>query len=535
MPSWVILILLLLPIAAALSIFALERLRPNFGLAWLIAFLAAVGNWGLLMALGWLNPAPYELADWLPFQVGLDDRLLLQVDAVSWPLAFGLAALLLAVILTAPVRLSKRSIPLAWASNLFITSMGLIGVLSGNLITLLLVWTLIDIVELIVMLRTVNEPRLNRQVVFAFAGRMSGTIVALAALVVNQDVVSTAAPSAFPQANVLLLLAAGLRLGVLPLNLPYLQEIPMRRGVGTLLRMVSAATSVVLLARLTPIEVTAGWGGLLLFGSAVASLYAAAKWASAADELDGRPYWIISSAGLALISVINGNPFNSLAWSMMMILSGGVLFLYSARAKFSIALPLLAAAALSGLPFTPAAFGWPGILDESFTIFDIVPVLTVALLMVGIVRHALTPGDLLKDMQGWIRVAYLLGLFLLVGSAWLVVLLLPGKAFIIGPWPVSVAALLVAIVLVLLGLRWQTFGQWQPRLAWLAGLIRPVAKWLDSIFRLHWLYALFNNFLLVVRRIVNVFSLILEGEGGVLWTLVLLALLLTLLLPKGGR
>ena len=44
MPSWVVLILLVLPIAAALAIFALERLRPNFGLAWLIALLAALGN-----------------------------------------------------------------------------------------------------------------------------------------------------------------------------------------------------------------------------------------------------------------------------------------------------------------------------------------------------------------------------------------------------------------------------------------------------------------------------------------------------------
>ena len=535
MPSWVVLILLVLPIAAALAIFALERLHPNFGLAWLIAMLAALGGWGLLLALGLRNPAPLQRADWLPFQVNLDDRLLLQVDPISWPLAFSLAALLLAVILTAPVRLGQKSIPAAWASNLFITSMGLMGVLSGNLITLLLVWSLIDVVELIIMLRTVQEPRLNRQAVLAFAARVSGTIVALAALVVDQDPVISGIPNAFPQANVLLLMAAGLRLGVLPLNLPYQQEIRMRRGVGTLLRMVSAATSLVLLARLTPIEVTAGGGALLLVASAIAAWYAAAMWASAANELAGRPYWIISLAGMALISVINGNPLNSLAWSTLMILCGGLLFLYSGRAKFSIVLPILAAVALSGLPFTPAAFGWPGVVDESFTIFDLALVLIPALLMVGMIRHAMTPGDALRDMQGWIRVAYPMGLFLLGASAWLIVLLGTGQSLIVGPWAVSLASSLVAVGMLFAIYRWRSTASENRRFGWLQSIVRVVGKWLTSFFNLRWLYALLNDFMRSIRRLVEGLSEILEGEGGVLWVLVLLALLLTLLLPEGLR
>lgn len=535
MPSWVILILVLLPIVAALAIFALERLRPNFGLAWLVAMLAATANWGLLLAMGLRNPPALILADWLPFLVRLDDRLLLQVDGISWPLAFSLATLLLAVILTAPVRLAQKSIPAAWASNLFITSMGLVGVLSGNLIALLLVWSLIDIVELIVMLRTVHEPALNRQVLISFAVRVSGTIFALAALIAGQETGATAAPDAFPQANVLLLIASGLRLGVLPLNLPYQQEVRMRRGVGTLLRMVSAATSLVLLARLMPIEVTAGWGGLLLFGTAVATLYAAGMWASASNELTGRPYWIIATAGLAITSVINGNPLNSLAWSTIMILSGGVLFLYSAREKFTVVLPILAALAVSGLPFTPTAFGWPGVLDDSFTIFDLVMILIVALLMLGLVRHALAPGDTLKDMQGWIRVAYPLGLFLLVATGWLIVLFGSNGAFIVGPWPVSLATFLVATGLGFLLRRGQRLAQLEQRFAWLDSVLRGVGRWLASFFSFRWLYSLLQNFLGALRRVVEGLSMVLEGEGGVLWAMVLLALLLTLLIPGVGR
>lgn len=535
MPSWSILVVILLPIAAALAIVALERLRPNFGLAWLIATLASIGDWALLLVLRLRAPAPLQVADWLPFLVNLDDRLLLQVDAITWPLAFSMATLLLAVTLTAPVRLNQQSFPSIWASNLFVTGMGLMGVLAGNLISLLLVWSLIDLVELVVMLRTAHEPRLNRQVVAAFAVRVSGTIIALSALVLEQGSGSTGQFGIIPAANILLLVAAGLRLGVLPLNLPYQQEVQMRRGVGTLIRMVSAATSLVLLARLSATELPAGWTSLLLFCTAVATLYAAGMWAGAPDPLNGRPYWVVAIAGLAISCVIGRNPLSSLTWSTAMILSGGVLSLYSARARYSIILPVLAALAFSGLPFTPTAYGWTGLLGASFTFFDLVMILAVALLILGLIRHALTPGDSLQEMQGWIRVAYPLGLILLVASGWLISLFGPEEFLAVGRWPASVAATLLAGLMVAIVTHRQRLIRPERRPAWPETILHKVAGWLASFFNFRWLYALLAELAVLLRRLVEGFSLILEGEGGVLWALVLLALLLTLINPGIGR
>ncbi len=535
MPSWVILVPLLLPVAAALVIFVLERFRPNFGLAWLIAMLTAVIDWSLLLVMQLRTPAPLQVADWLPIAVKMDDRLLFQVDGVSWPLAFSLAALLMAVILTAPVRLGQKSYPIAWASNLFILGMGLMGVLSGNLLTLLLVWTLIDLVELVVMLRTVHEARLNTQVMIAFMVRVSGTIVALSAFIVGVNRNPGAEVSAFPQASVLLLVAAGLRLGVLPLNLPYQQEIQMRRGVGTLLRTVSAATSLVLLARLTPTQLPTGWLNFLLFSTAVITLYAAGMWVSAADELGGRPFWVLALAGMAIGCVLNGSPLTSLIWSTAMILYGGVLFLYSARARFSLALPILAALAMSGLPFTPTAFGWPGLLGTNFSLFDLTLILAAALLIVGMIRHAQTSGDALRNMQGWIQVAYPLGLFLLIASGWLIALLGPDEFLTLGRWPASVAVAVLSIGLIGLTLSQRRLGYLKDRMAWLDTILRALGRWIVSFFSFRWLFTLLQNFMDLLGRFVNSLSLILEGEGGVLWALVLLALLLTLMMPGVTR
>lgn len=535
MPSWIILVPLLVLLVAAAGIFLLERLRPNFGLAWLIAMLAGLTNWGMQLFFRFRSPLPFQLADWLPFSVRMDDRLLFQVDAVSWPLAFSLSGLLLAVILTAPVRLSQKSYPIAWASNLVITGIGLLGVISGNLITLLLMWSLIDFVELVVMLRTVHEPRLNRQVVIAFGARVLGTIVALAAFVFSQSMNIDAAVSPFPPVNIFLLAASGLRLGVLPLNLPYQNEIQMRRGVGTSLRMASAATSLVLLAHLTPPQITTTATFFLQMSTAVASLYAAAMWVGAANELNGRPYWIVATAGLAIASVINGNPINSLIWSTAMILSGGVLFLYSGRARFSFVLPLLAAIAVIGLPFTPASSGWGGLLGETTTLFSLVMILVVALLVVGLLRHALSPGESLKEMQGWIKVAYPLGLLILAGSSWIIALTGSRDSLTANKWPASVAAFILAPGLSVLVLRQHRLIALEQSITWLDVILQAVGRWLANFFSLRWLYATLQDFLGLVRRLVEGFSLVLEGEGGVLWAMVLLALLLTILIPGIGQ
>ncbi len=218
-----------------------------------------------------------------------------------------------------------------------------------------------------------------------------------------------------------------------------------------------------------------------------------------------------------------------------MVLSGGVLFLYSARARFSFVLPILAALAVSGLPFTPTASGWSGLLGEVFTFFDLTIILVVALLIVGLLRHATRAGDPLKDMQGWIRVAYPLGLLLLSGSGWLIVLVGREDTFTVGRWPASATAVLMSLIVSAIVLRRNRLFELEQRIGWLDAILRATGRWLAWFFGLRWLYGLLQDFMGLLRRAVESFSLILEGEGGVLWALVLLALLLTLLVPGMGR
>ena len=64
---------------------------------------------------------------------------------------------------------------------------------------------------------------------------------------------------------------------------------------------------------------------------------------------------------------------------------------------------------------------------------------------------------------------------------------------------------------------------------WVVLLIRQSGDRLAAFFRLEWVYQLLGLIFQLFQRIVQMITTILEGDGGVLWVLLLLALLVSLI------
>ena len=530
--------LLLLPVLiyslAAAAILVLRRVRPGFGYAWLLAVVTVMANWGLILYFRFAPPPPIILINWLPVTQVMG-TVIFQLDTPAWVYTFSLAGLAAAVILTAAARLKYRSSPSTWAANLAITAAGMLATLAGTPLALALAWTLIDAVELTFMLRAVPDRSLSSQVVMAFLARVTGTLVLLGTMILSksggQDLLLVNPPA---NLSIFLVIAAGLRLGVLPLNLPYFREFVFRRGVSTTLRMVAAASSLVLLGRLPATAVPVEWFPWLLLFASLAAFYGSAQWLINANEISGRPYWLIALAGLAVGSVIRSYPVASLAWGICLILSGGILFLYSARERRLIFLPTLGVLAMTGLPFTPAGGGWQGLVILPINLPDFIFLLAQVLLVVGYIRHMLRPEETLASMERWIKGVYPFGLLLLSVTAWLIEFLAwPSATGLDHWWASAVAAGLAAggwFGLRRLRAWWKVHPE---RTAWVSAAARPVGVVLNYLFRFDWFYRLAEILYRVMQRVIQAVTVLLEGEGGVLWVLVLLALLASLL-NNGG-
>ncbi len=515
---WIIIPCALL-LSTAISLIFLRQTRPSFRFTWLIAVGGSLSAWLAVLLWPVDFPITLSLPAWQPARLFGDSPLFIG-DRLAWPFAISITTLAVAIMLTAGAR---EDFPNArmWAGAATITAIGLLAVTAANPLSLVLVWTTLDLVELITLLWSVNGPGPNERVVIAFSSRILGS-----ALLVWANMVSASTgnrlefSSVTSQAGLYLVAASGLRLGVLPLHLPYPVESSLRRGFGTCLRMVSAASSLVLLARVPSSSVSSTFAPILLILAAAAAIYAGWEWLRSPDPLSGRPYWMIGMAALAVSAALRANPLGAVAWSCALILSGSALFLFSVQQIWLNRMLLLGAWGLSALPFSLTAGAW---LSNAW--FQItLPILVVAqsFLMAGFIRHALHPGNRreYETQPVWIRNLYPAGIGLVLGIQTL-----------LGIWGWSgarqsgeIVPALAAVILTLLSL-WAL-----PRVRLMktshSDRIRTGSGWLDGMYRNVW--ALYRY----LGRMSQVINGVLEGDGGVMWTLLFLVLFVTVITQR---
>jgi hypothetical protein len=527
--------LVLLPVAllllASLTVLVLRREYPRLGIIWLFSVFAAFVAWVILLVFHWRMPAPLVISNWGLIE-GLTTNITFQIDSISWPYAFALASLGLAVALTSAVRLQMDSAAQPWAADLAISGAGLLAVMAGTPLTLLIGWVVIDLIELAVMLSNAIDDRQSQQSTVAFSVRLVGIFILIWAIVASRSTNQLLDfGSVTPEAGFYILIAAGLRLGVIPLHLPYTHEIPIRRGVGTILRLVTLATSISVLGRLPEAAVPSDWVPYLTVFAALAALYGGAMWLAAEDELNGRPYWLIAVAGIVITCIIRGHPESTPVWGVTFILAGGVIFLYSDHTKYTQVIPVFAALGFAGVPFTPAANGWPGLISAPFNPLDILFLVSHILLFLGYLRHSLIPTTSSFKLERWVQLVYPLGLFFLVLSQWLAGFFTGAQFIAVNLWWAG----LVSLVITSAGLAWFIYAWRTQKISasnqseWITILAGRIGTALAAFFRLDWLYRFFGWLFRLVQQLVRGLTVIMEGDGGILWALLMLTLLISIL------
>ncbi len=499
----------------ALALIVLRITQSNARYSWLVAIGGAI--LALMSVFIWRAQIPVTLTllAWQPVSLFVSP-ISFRADGLSWAYALSLSAVTLTVLLTAVTRPTLTN-SYTWAGTLALGGLGLLAITANNPLTLLLVWGALDITELLIQLRGVDGPANNEKVVISFSTRALGIGILLWA-----NILSISSGSAFdfnsiaPAAGLYLIAAAGLRLGVLPLHLPYTSESTVRRGFGTSLRLVCAASSLILLARIPAESLISPFTPFLITLALIAGVYGGWMWLRAPDELDGRPHWIIGIAALSVTSALIGNTSGAVAWGCALILAGGALFLASVQQAWLNRILLVGAFSLSSLPFSLTAGAWSNNLGY-FTPFALA---AQALLMAGYIRHALRPGDRdsLNAQPNWTRRVYPAGIGLLIAIQILLGLISWGGAHQIGVWIYALLASLLTF-----GLVWAT-----PRFR----VLNPIrAQWLNPISsRLGTIYDVFWGIYRVLGRSSEIINSTLEGDGGIMWILLFLVLFISLMI-----
>lgn len=499
---------------AAATVLLLWIFLPAHRAAWLIA--VGGGTLALISVFIWLaNPsAQIQLPAWQPAAL-FGQSLTFTSDLFASAFALSIVALSLSILFTAVVRDNFFN-PLAWSGNLALTALGVLAVTADNLLTLALIWAAFDLTELIIQFRFVEDPKRAESAITAFAFHALGILTLLwadAAGATSGD--SFNFHSTTSQTGVYLLIAAGLRIGVLPLHLPYAGDSPLRRGFGTALRMTSAASSLILLARIPAGSIAAAFEPYLLAFTTLAAVYGGWMWLRAPDELTGRPFWLIGVGSLAVIATLHGNVAGAAAWSCALILCGGVLFLSSEPNRWLTRGLWVGAFGLSSLPFSLTASGWSNATPIFFLLW--IPLLLAhVMLLTGFIRYISHTRIRNEDQPAWAKNIYPIGILLLLTINLLLGFFNWNMSFQMGNLIASLSVSFLTFILV----------RFTPRLRILnpvrAHWVRPTAStWLE------WSYQIMQTIYKQTSRASAVLTTMLEGESGVMWMLVFVAFLIS--------
>jgi len=531
--------LTLLPViylfASALIVFLLKLLKRGTGFAWLTAVFLTLIAWGGLLWSHGQDLPPRIITPWRTIDPSTADQIIFLWDDVSWGLGFALIALLLCLLLTAPTRLTQKSSPVTWSLNLMITGFGLLGVLAATPLATALAWTALDLTELVLGISLVSGGGRSKQVVIAFSAKVAGTLLLLWAMVQSYASNTALSYSAVQSSSgVFLLLAAGFRLGVLPVNLPISSDLQLQRGISNTLRMTAQASSMVVLARIPAGIFSDTLTNILLLLTGLATFYGAIMWATAKNEPDARQYWSLALAGFTVAAALHGNQSAVITWGVVYIVSGGIISFYSARSKGLIFLPILGLIGMIGLPYTPAASAITGFAASPFHIWDGFFIISLALLAAGYLRISLMPGDSLVDLERWVPGVYLLGLAFLAVSGWLIAALNTPVGLNTGLWWASAASAVLAFPLYwLIKALESTQGEAQVGQSRFAETLNRGLSILSTILRLDWFYRILWGIFTMIQQLLVLITRMLEGQGGVLWAVLLIALFFTIL-SSGG-
>jgi hypothetical protein len=516
-------VLTLLPIfsllTAAAVITLLGVLRPRFVYHWLIAVFGALVSWGSLWFLRFQLPGIFGAAE--TSYLGLPiHSIFFRIDDETWPLALAVATLGLAVLLTDVGRAAGTSW-IIWAGDLGLTALGITATLAGNLATTLMAWTLVDIIELGILLRQVRKEDLRRRILGFFFTNLLGSMAVVAALIASGNTEPVISLDRIPPGvEIYLILAVGLRMGVFPLQVTFLRDQHHQRGQGTLLRLIPPAASLSLLVHVSASQVPAKGRTILIAFAVFAAVYGSIAWARAENELRGRLFWIIAMAGITITAALQLQQGAVIAWSLALVYSGAVLFLASVRTKPMLPIGLFSVLALTSLPLTPTYAGIQMYNQPEFLLY-LLPLVQL-LLIVGFIRHMKQETEPLTGVEPWVKVVYFIGLGILPAAHFLTAFFTPqlSQADPTPLWP----------LLLMVGY----------------GVIGAVAFWrgiripgvvflqLDKVFSLRWIDRIIGWAGKVLEQLVAWITLLLEGDGGMLWALVFLVMLISVLGQVSG-
>ena len=520
-------------LTAAVLIYIINRGHFNIGAAWFTAIAAG------LFVLGWTISLYFRpdiqirpIAESVPgileeSGVFIGDRnSYFILDGISYPYMLAISALLVILLMTAPSYMEPETAPRLWLFYLLIEIIGFLSVSADNVALIIYGWVIFDAVDIITQYIQVKEIR--RGFLTAIGVRFAGTLLAAASLALsNAELGKDSGAFVSLRAGSYLLTACAFRMGIFPISQPYTEMPENRVGLGTMLRLVSVLTVMPVLSRIPLGGLRPDMRFILGLASAGAALTGAVGWLLSNNSFSGISYAALGICGMVFNCALSREQSVLIVWGVSIALICAPLSLYQLRNRYMNLLVFLVILCFSGLPYTPNAFGWFGLVRSPNPVQNGLFVLTMMILIAGAFIHVLRiEGRKFSELEPWMRSVYPLGFVIASGTHIFIGATSFDMPFSLGVIPASCIAFGGGVLLTLLFRFMPENNRSQNAAAWGRAGMSLFWQSMQRLMDMDWLISFIQRISRVTERIFLTISSVLEDNGGIIWEFLIIALLI---------
>jgi hypothetical protein len=487
---------------------------------WAVSSAMAGLTWVVCLALSTSVGSSTSLSVWRPEDL-FDSRLLLAFDTTGWQMVYAATTVYLALALTQAARPGTTTMGTRVILPVY-AGIGVAAILAGNLLTVAITWAMLDLLTFVFLMSVTTDESAIPGIVTRLAMDGLSVMTVLAAAVASWA--AGQANTAFgeistPLSAGLIAFAGLIRLGMFPLHFS-LPKVPRaRRGLGTMIRLMPPAIVLAVLARQFESGFPVGLVPWLALAGAIGAVVGGLRWALAEDPVQGRPFFVLAIASIGVLAAGLDAPATGVILAntgTLILLVGCAFSLAEIHSPAHRIWPIVAAVIVVGAPFTLsgvlAGALARGLAAAGTAWLAVLGGIGLAAIGIGVGGGATAPQSNWPVGESLVRVVYGLGIALPTLVAIGMGLQMPlgrslgGAIFFAG---IGLAALLGRAALPRLPYRYRDLGKRA------ASILDP-----SSLYRGAWTASV------GVLRLVRALASPLEGEGGMLWMLVVVILVI---------
>lgn len=530
-------------LAAGVIILLVNRGNSNIGTAWFTAILAGVFVWGWTISLYFrpdITILPLsEVVSVYSGQIaapGLSSGTnLFVLDGISYPYMAAISALLVVLLLTSASYIETQTAPRVWFFYLLIAAIGYLSVSANDVRFIIYGWVIFDVIDLAVQYIRTRPDSIPRSFLSAVGVRFVGTLLAASSLALS----ISESPSDFHafislNGGAYLFTACALRMGIMPVSQPYSEMSDSRAGLGTMLRLVSVLTVMPVMSRIPLSGLRPNLVVLLFIAGSFASLTGAVGWLLSGNSFSGITYAALAICGMTFICALRGDQEALIIWGISIALTCAPLAIHQVRNRFMNILAFMIVLCFSGLPYTPNAVGWFGLIHDPFMLQDVVFIIVMIFLIGGAFIHLFrSEGRKFSELEPWMRSVYPIGFVVAIATHVFIGVTGFRQPFSLGVIPGSVTAFLGAILLPLSIRFMPESRRTQNAAAWGQALISFFWNGMQRLMDMDWLIFIGRWCGRFVHKVFWSLSVVLENNGGLIWEFLLLLLLIAAVFGGG--